>query len=263
MGRGSLSLYRRQFLPHYLLNAGLSLTSIIAVGPPAFEHRTLPDDNPILLPLDHTQGAGRKDNHTGAARSIDYNTTPKPAAYGAQLVKRIDQEKLEVSRLIAEEWKKPSSEGQLEKQRRLVRLKSLHDAVWALHMIDISQDPKVWKLLDQNAVGLNLPGTDTTRTLQKAKEAITAGDTRRLEAYIKEVIEKHAQLGHPTRPVSELEKFMERAPAGSAVLSRLRMLQRVATEDTEESRFLVQDTMYGLWWVLERKAEELDGLVGE
>ncbi|KAG6366737.1 hypothetical protein INS49_000917 [Diaporthe citri] len=231
------------------------------VGPPAFDHRTLPDDNPILLPLDPTKGAHTEDNQTEAATSIDYNTNPKPAAYGAQLVQRIDQEKIGVSRLIAEEWKKPSNEGQLEIQRRLVRLKSLYDAVWALHMIDISHDPKVWKLLDRYAIELNQPGTDTTRTLKKAQEATTVGDTSSLEAHIKEVIEQNARLGHPTRPVSELERFMVRDPAGSAVLSRLRMLQRVATEDTEESRFLLQDIMYGLWWVLERKARELDRVV--
>lgn len=218
------------------------------MGPPDFDHRTLPDDNPILLPLEPTQ----------AARSIDYGTNPKPAAYGAQLGKLIEQEAIRVSRLIEEEGKKPSNERRLEIQRRLVRLKSLHDAVWALHMIDISRDPKVWKLLDRDATELNHPGRDSTRTLKKAQETITTGDTTSLEAHIQGVIEQNARLGLPRRPVSDLERFMGGVPAGSAVLSRLKMLQRVAAEDTEENRLLVQDIMYGLWWVLERKARELD-----
>lgn len=248
VGRELFDSYWRQVLSQCLLNGDSSLTSFIAVGPPDFDHRTLPDDNPILLPLEPTQ----------AARRIDYGTNPKPAAYGAQLGKRIDQEKIGFKRLIAEERKNPSNEDQVEIQRSVVRLKSLHDAVWALHMIDISRDPKVWRLLERNATELNQPGTDTTRTLKKAQETITTGDITSLEAHIQGVIEQNVRLGLPTRPVSELERFMGRVPAGSAVLSRLKMLQRVAAEDTEESRLLVQDIMYGLWWVLEKKATELD-----
>lgn len=215
---------------------------------------------PILLPLDPSQGANTKDNldHTEVARIIDYNLNITPAETGAHLARRIDDEKIGILRLIAEDRKKPSNEGRLEIQRRLVRLTSLHDALWALHMIDISQDPKVWKLLDQNAIELSRPGADITRTFQKAQETITSGDTRSLEAYIKEVVEKHARLVHPTRPVSRFETFMGRVPCGSAVLSRLKFLQRVvATKDTEESRLLAQDIMHGLWLFLEKKGAEL------
>lgn len=260
-GKNHSGSVRDRFSHNTYPSADSPLTSVIAVGPPAFDHRTLSDDNPILLPLDPTEGADTENNQTEAARSIDYNTNPKPAVYGDQLVHRIEQERIEVSRLMAEQRERSSNEGQLEIRRRLVRLRSLYDAVWALHMIDISQDPEVWKLLDRNSSELNQPGPDTTRTLKKAQETIAVGDIRSLETHIMEVIQKNIRLGYPTRPASELERFMGRVPAGSAVLSRLRLLQKLAAEDTEESRLLVQDIMYGLWWVLERKARELDAVV--
>lgn len=131
-------------------------------------------------------------------------------------------------------------------------------------MIQISDDPKAWMLHDLNATELNQPATETMATLKMALEATASGDTRNLEAHIKEFIEENLRRGrHPMRPASELERFMVQAPAGSAVLSRLRMLQRVSIENTEESRLLVEDTMYALWWVLEKKVKEFDWIVKE
>lgn len=222
-----------------------------------------PDGNPpILIPISLDSDAYNKDSHADTVRNGDYETDPKPVAYGAQLGQRITQETIQVNRLIAEERKEPSEEGKLEKQRRLVRLKSLYDAVWALHMIGIAHEPKIWRLLNHNACELNLPGTDIISTLEKAMEASVSGDTENLEEHIKVFIEENLRLGrHPSRPNSELERFMQRDQAGSAVLSRLRMLQRVASENTEESRLLTEDTMYGLWWVLKRNAREFDRIV--
>ncbi|KKY37580.1 hypothetical protein UCDDA912_g02470 [Diaporthe ampelina] len=78
----------------------------------------------------------------------------------------------------------------------------------------------------------------------------------------KEVIEENIRPGRaPTRPVSELEKFMEQVPTGSVVLYRLRMLQKVSKKNTEKCRLLTADIIYGLWWVFERKAKELDRVV--
>lgn len=223
----------------------------------------LPDGGPpIFIPLSLKLGAYNKNSHTDAVGNGDYETDPKPVVYGAQLGQRITKEMTRVNRLIAEERNEPSEEGKVEIQRRLLRLKSLYDAVWALHMIGIAHDPKVWRLLNHNACELNLPGTDIMSTLEKAMEASVSGDTENLEEHIKVFIEENLRLGrHPSRPISELERFMERDPAGSAVLSRLRMLQRVASKNTEESRLLAEDTMYGLWWVLERNAREFDRIV--
>lgn len=39
------------------------------------------------------------------------------------------------------------------------------------------------------------------------------------------------------------------------------MLQKVSKKNTEECRLLTADIIYGLWWVLERKAKELDRVV--
>lgn len=256
----------RQFLPQSLPNAGTPLTLVIEVAASVPDHRMIPDGSPpIFVPLSLDpappidQGVNNEDSHTDDDRNSDYGTDPETAAYGAQLVKRIAQERIEVSRLMAEERDKPTDEGQLEIQRSIIRLKSLYEAAWALYMIGIAHDPKVWRLLTHNKRQLNQPGADTMNTFLKAQEAIVSGDTTSLEAHVKNVIEENARLGRPTRrPVSELGRFMEQAPAGSAVLSRLRLLQRIASEDTEESRLFVEGIMYGLWWVLERKAEEFD-----
>lgn len=223
----------------------------------------LPDGSPpIFIPLSLNSGAYNTNSHTDTVVNGDYETDPKPVVYGAQLGQRITKEMTRVDHLIAEERNNPSKGGQVEIQRRLLRLKSLYDAVWALHMIGIAHDPKVWRLLNHNAFELNLPGTDTTSTLGKAMEASLSGDTENLEEHIKVLIEENLRLGRDTsRPISELERFMERVPAGSAVLSRLRMLQRVATKNTEESRLLTEDVMYGLWWVLERNARDFERIV--
>lgn len=247
------------FLLRVLVMA-VSLTSVATVGSPAPDRRMLLDSNPpLFVPLSLDPSEQNEDSQTRSSSSIDHEINPKPAAYGAQLVDRIAQEKAAAHRLKAEEVNKRTNEGSIEIQRRLVRLKSLYDAVWALHMIEMAHDPKVWRLLHQNTSRLNQPGTDTMSTLQKAKEAIDAGDTRSLEAHIKKVIEENNRLGLvDAREVSELEKFMEQTPTGSVVISRLRELQKVATKNTDESRLLTADIIYGLWWVLERKAKELD-----
>lgn len=245
---------------YYLLHADSPLTCVIKVEPPASNHRMLPDGSPsIFVPLSLNSGADSRNSHTDAVRNGDYETDPKPVVYGAQLGQHITREMTGADRLIAEERNNPSEEGKIEIQRRLLRIKSLYDAVWALHMIEIAHDPKVWRLLNYNAYELNLPGTDVMSSLEKALEASVSGDTEKLEGHIKVFIEENLRLGrHSTRPVSELERFMVGVPAGSAVLSRLRMVQRVATENPEESRLLTEDTMYGLWWVLEKKAREFE-----
>lgn len=256
----------RQFLSQSLPNAGIPLTFVIEVAASVPGHRMIPDGNPpIFVPLSLDPAppidpdVNNEDSHTDADRNSDHGADPETAAYGAQLVKRIAQERIELSRLMAEERNKPSDEGQLEIRRRIIRLKSLYEAVWALYMIGIAHDPKVWRLLAHNRSQLDQPGADTMSTFLKAQEAVVSGDTTSLEAHIKNVTEENARLGRLTqRPDSELERFMERAPAGSAVLSRLRLLQRIASEDTEESRLFVEGIMYALWWVLERKAEEFD-----
>lgn len=226
----------------------------------------LGDNPPIVVPLSLSSGAYGEDRHTGAVRKGDHETDPTPAAYGAHLAKRINQDIIEINSLTAKKRERPTNDNEIGIRRtsRLLRLKSIYDAVWALHMIEISDDPKVWRLLDQNATELNQPATNIMDTLKKASEATVAGDTRKLEVHIRECIGENLQRGrHPTRPSSELERFMGRVPAGSDVLSRLRMLQRVAMENTEESRLLVEDTMYGLWWVLESKAREFDTVIKE
>lgn len=161
---------------------------------------------------------------------------------------------IKVSPLIAEDQRKPSEEGQAEIQCSLVRLKSLRDAVWALHMIDIAHDHKVWMMLDHHTNKLNISGADIIIIMGKAVEATVSGDTRNLEAHIKESIEQSLLIGrYPPPAISQLDRVMEQFSAGSVVLSKLRMLRRVA---------IVQETMYGLWWVLKRKAGDVDKLVG-
>lgn len=228
------------------------------MGSTAFGHRTLPDKKrDTVVPLSLDANASHKDNLTDAAPILDYETGPEPATYGAQLANLIVQEGNEVHRLKAEDSKTPSLKGALEIQRRLLRLKSLHDAVWALHMVGIANYPEVWRLLEHNSSELSQAFADIMSTLRKAQEAIISGETKTLKVHIKEFIERNHQLGlSPTKPPSELEKFIEQVPAGSAVLSRLKILQSIATRNTEESRFLLEDTMYSLWWVLEKKIRE-------
>lgn len=116
----------RYSLQQYFLRADSPLTSAIKVGSPASNYRMLVDGNPpTFVPPSVNSGASNNDRHTNAVRNGDYETDPTPAAYGAQLAKLITQEMIEVNRLIAEERNQPSSEGQIDIQPRLLRLKSL------------------------------------------------------------------------------------------------------------------------------------------
>lgn len=233
-------------------------STTITVGSAAFGHKTLTDKKrDTVVPLSLNANARHKDNPTDATAMIDYETGTEPATYGAQLASLIVQEGNEVRHLRAEDSENPSVRGALEIQRRLLRLKSLHDAVWALHMVGIANCPEVWRLLEHHSSELSQPFADIMSTFRKAQEAIISGETNTLKVHIKEFIQRNRQLGlSPTTPPSELEKFMGQMPVGSAVLSRLKTLQSIATRNTEESRFLLEDTMYSLWWVLEKKIRD-------
>ncbi|KAH8765606.1 hypothetical protein F5883DRAFT_522860 [Diaporthe sp. PMI_573] len=225
------------------------------MGSPGFGHKLLlGGKSGTIVPLSLDANTHNTDGRTDAARSIEYETGPAPATYGAQLARIIDRDVSEVRQLSDEQSKNPSHELALEVQRRLLRLKSLYDAVWALNMIGMANCPEVWRLLEHNTSELNMPFTDPMSTLQKAQEAINCGETETLKIHIKRLIENNHRLGRsPPRPASALEEFMQKTPAGSAVLSRLTILQQIAAQNTEASRFLLDDTMYWLWWVLEQK----------
>ncbi|KAK2613961.1 hypothetical protein N8I77_000827 [Diaporthe amygdali] len=212
-----------------------------------------------LLPPSLTQGAFDKASQTNLSRSIVNKHDQGPDAYVAQLMKRIIEKEKDIFLLMVRKSKQPFDEGRLEIMHKIRQRIRLYNTVWAIHMVEFADHPRVVELLEKNAHELTQQGADITSTLLKAQEAIAVGDTRPLEQHVNEVIERNNRRGLcALRPASELEKFMGQIPAGNAVLSRLRMLQGIATQNTEESRLLITDVMYGLWWILERKAKEFD-----
>ncbi|KAI3400529.1 hypothetical protein diail_2728 [Diaporthe ilicicola] len=227
-------------------------------------HGTIPLGIPLsLVPLNPTQSDDKNESQTTAARSTDDENDPKAAAYASavQLAKHMTQEEVAISRLLVEVSKSPSNEGRLETKRRVKQLMRLYDAFWALHMVEFSHDTRVMQLLEKNAVELKQQNVTLTNAMIKARKAVSTGDTSDLEDYINKVLESNKKLlpGPPVRrPGSDLENFMKQVPMGSAVLSRLGMLQEIAAMGTEESKFLTEEVMYGLWWVLEKKAKEFD-----
>ena len=99
LGSGDM-MWELSGLTYLLLKVSMpavSLTFVIAVGSPAPDYRMLLDSNPpIFVPLSLNPSAHNKDSHTRSSSSIDQETDPKPATYGARLVGRTAQEELEL-----------------------------------------------------------------------------------------------------------------------------------------------------------------------
>lgn len=238
-----------------LLNLDGTLTPVIQIGSPDLRHKLFQSpDSASLVPLGLHVNGDNKDCRVGAARSNEHETGSDFTAYGAKLAALYFQEEKDFSQLLEDQSRNPSPGLSLDVQRRALRLGDLNAAIWALHMIGIGNCPEVHQLLVETTEWMNMTTREAMDILKTAQDAVISGEIETLKTHIKNLAEQHQRdRCIPERPASELEMFMLQMPTSSAVLSRLQVLQQIASQNTEASRLLLDDTFYQLWWMLEQK----------
>ncbi|PSR74677.1 hypothetical protein BD289DRAFT_448458 [Coniella lustricola] len=182
--------------------------------------------------------------------------------YGPEAKKQVD----ETWKQLADIVKAGFSADAISKAKNLIQekteqVKKLGDEAWKKGLEEaqplLEKNPKVKELIEKNADALKQG--NAKELFDRARKAISSGQTGDLESYVTSAVDKAKSKGSQVAKAaggSGLEQYLDQLPNGSEILPKLQQLKEVAEKHTDESEKLVKETLQELKKVLEAKSEE-------
>ncbi|KAL6797062.1 hypothetical protein J3E68DRAFT_426585 [Trichoderma sp. SZMC 28012] len=178
--------------------------------------------------------------------------------YGPEAKKQVDETWRQVKDIFAGGF----SASSLAKARELIddkvkQVQKLGDEAWKKGLEEakpyLEKSPKIKELLEKN--GDALKKGNIGELFGKVRDAAKSGDVGDLESYIKQAAQKVSDKADESGWGS-LNKYMDKIPQGSEILSKLEEMGRVAEEHKEEGEQLLKETLGDIQKVLEEKGQK-------
>lgn len=178
---------------------------------------------------------------------------------GPDAKKKIDETWSEVSKIA----KSGFSADSIDKIRKLIQekveeVKKMGDEAWNKAWEEqikpaLDKNPKVKELVEQNKD--TLKNGNVSEAVSKVSSAVTSGNTKDLEAYVKNAANKAEQFSS-----GSISKWLSMVPGGSEILPQLQKLKEAAEKKGPEAEQLTKDTMSELQKVLEKRSKQAEDL---
>lgn len=178
---------------------------------------------------------------------------------GPDAKRKIDETWSEVSDIA----KSGFSADSIDKIRKLIQekveeVKKLGDQAWNKAWEEqikpaLDKNPKVKQVVEQNLD--TLKNGNISEAVSKVTSAVSSGNTKDLEAYVKDAANKAEQFSS-----GSISKWLSMVPGGSEILPQLQKLKEVAEKKGPEAEQLTKDTMSELRQVLEKRSKQAEDM---
>lgn len=178
---------------------------------------------------------------------------------GPDAKKKIDETWSEVSQIA----KSGFSADSVDKIRKLIQekveeVKKLGDQAWNKAWDEqikpaLDKNPQVKELVEQNLD--TLKNGNISEAISKVTSAVSSGNTKDLEAYVKNAANKAEQFSS-----GSISKWLNMVPGGSEILPQLMKLKEAAEKKGPEAEQLTKDTLSELQQVLQKRSKQAEDL---
>lgn len=178
---------------------------------------------------------------------------------GPDAKKKIDETWSEVSD-IAKSGFSADSVDKIRKliQKKVEEVKQLGDQAWNKAWEEqikpaLDKNPQVKELVEQNLD--TLKNGNISEAISKVTSAVSSGNTKDLEAYVKNAANKADQFTS-----GSISKWLSMVPGGSEILPQLMKLKEAAEKKGPEAEQLTKDTLSELQQVLTKRGKQAEDL---
>jgi hypothetical protein len=153
--------------------------------------------------------------------------------------------------------------GTVEKIRKLIeekteKVKALGDQAWKKGMEQakpyLEKNPKVKEIVEENADALKQG--NFSELFENVKEAVSSGDTEKLQEYVKSAGEKAKNSGVG----QSIMQYAKMIPGGEQILPKLQQLQEVAKKRSGEGEKILKGAYEDIQEVLQKRIGEAEKL---
>jgi gas vesicle protein len=181
--------------------------------------------------------------------------------YGPEAKKKVEETWQQVQDIL----KGGIGLGTADQLRRLIQdkiqeVQKMGDQVWQKGVEQVkpylNKNPKVKELVEQNKDKL-MQGS-LTELWEKVRTAAMSGDTRDLENFVRQTVEKGKSTAGGS--AAGLQQYLNLIPGASEIMPKFEQLQEIAEKHGDEVQKLVKETFKEIQEVLNRKLEEAQKL---
>ncbi|KAM3482119.1 hypothetical protein MY8738_004149 [Beauveria namnaoensis] len=207
------------------------------------------------------------DNHPQVKEKLGGNVDKLKSLgeqYGPDAKKQVDETWSQIKDIFAGGF----SAANIAKAKALIddkvsQVQKLGDEAWNKGLEAakpyLDKSPKVKELVEKNADALKQG--NLKELFDKAKAAVESGDLGDLEKYVKSAADKAQSKGKEVAGDWGLDKYFDALPEGSAILSKLQQIRKIASDHKQDGEKLLNETVDELKQLLEKKANKAQEIV--
>ncbi|KAM3562264.1 hypothetical protein ARSEF4850_002833 [Beauveria asiatica] len=207
------------------------------------------------------------DNHPQVKEKLGGNVDKLKSLgeqYGPDAKKQVDETWSQIKDIFAGGF----SAANIAKAKALIddkvgQVQKLGDEAWNKGLEAakpyLDKSPKVKELVEKNADALKQG--NLKELFEKAKAAVESGDLGDLEKYVKSAADKAQSKGKEVAGDWGLDKYFDALPEGSAILSKLQQIRKIASDHKQDGEKLLNETVDELKQLLEKKAKKAQEIV--